>query len=141
YLTVTGKFTKKYYGLFTLAENVDENFFKERFGSGAGALLKPVTVNPFGDLGNDWNKYIQTYDPKDDLSVADQRRVIELCQLVSHASDADFAKRIGDYIDLEAFAKYYAVLVWINNIDSLLDKGQNFYLHLNPATQKFSFIP
>jgi hypothetical protein len=141
YLTVAGKFTKKYYGLFTLAENVDENFFKERFGSSAGALLKPVTVNPFGDLGNDWSKYIQTYDPKDDLSVADQRRVIELCQFVSHASDADFAKRIGDYIDLEAFAKYYAVLVWINNIDSLLNKGQNFYLHLNPATQKFSFIP
>lgn len=141
YLTVTGKFTRRYAGLFTLAENVDENFFKERFGSGAGALLKPVSVNPFKDLGNDWDKYIQTYDPKDDLSVPEQRRVIEFCQFVTHASDADFAKRIGDYVDLEAFAKYYAVLVWINNIDSLLDRGQNFYLHLNPTTHKFTFIP
>jgi hypothetical protein len=60
---------------------------------------------------------------------------------VSHAPDAEFAARIGEYVDLQAFARYVAVLVWINNIDSLLDRGQNFYVHLSPSTRKFIFIP
>jgi spore coat protein H len=141
YLTISGQVSKKYLGLYTLAENVDENFFQARFGSGAGALLKPVSVNPFKDLGNDWTRYIQTYDPKSDLSVTDQQRVIEFCRLVTHSNDAEFATRIGEYVDLEAFARYYAVLVWINNIDSLLDRGQNFYVHLGPKTRQFTFIP
>ena len=141
YVTVAGQFSHKYLGLYTLAENVDENFFQARTGSGAGMLLKPVSVNPFKDLGNDWKAYVQTYDPKSDLTDAEQRRVIEFCRLVTHASDAEFATRIGSYIDLEAFARYYAVLVWINNIDSLLDRGQNFYLHEHPVTHTFTFVP
>lgn len=58
FVTVTGQFTRRYVGLYTVAENVDENFFQARLGSGAGALLKPVTVNPFKDLGNDWKRYV-----------------------------------------------------------------------------------
>jgi spore coat protein H len=141
YLTVAGQFASRYAGLYTIAENVDENFLQARSGSGAGAILKPVSVNPFNDLGTDWSRYVQTYDPKTDLTKAEERRIIEFCQFVSHARDADFAARIGEYVDLDAFARYMAVLVWINNIDSLLDRGQNFYVHLSPATQKLTFIP
>jgi hypothetical protein len=141
YVTVTGQFAGRYAGLYTIAENVDENFFKARLGSGAGAILKPVSVNPFNDLGNDWARYVQTYDPKTDLTSAEERRVIEFCQFVSRARDAEFAARIGEYVDLDAFARYVAVLVWINNIDSLLDRGQNFYVHLSPATRRLTFVP
>jgi len=143
YLTVTGQFARRYAGLYTLVENVDENFFKARLAAGAaaGAILKPVSVNPFKDLGNDWSKYIQTYDPKTDLSDAEQRRVMEFCRFVTSATDAEFAARIGEYIDLDAFARYFAVLVWINNIDSLLDRGQNFYVHLGAASHKMIFVP
>jgi len=141
YVTVTGQFARRYAGLYTLAENVDENFFKARLGTGDGAILKPVSVNPFRDLGNDWARYVQTYDPKTELTAAEQRRVIEFCQFVSRAKDPDFAAHIGDFVDLDAFARYFAVLVWINNIDSLLDRGQNFYMHLGPATHKFIFVP
>jgi hypothetical protein len=52
--------------------------------------------------------------------------------LVSRASDAEFAK-IGDYVDLDSFAKYFAVLVWIANVDSL-QIGQNYYVYLHPTT-------
>ena len=141
YVTVTGTADRRYLGLYTLAENVDENFFQARGGSGAGALLKPVTVNPFRDLGDNWNAYVQAYDPKTDLTAAEQRRLIDFCRLVTRASDADLAARIGTLLDLDAFARYYAVLVWINNIDSLLDRGQNFYLHEHPTSHLYSFVP
>lgn len=142
FVTVTGQFERRYAGLYTLAENVDDNFFQARLGAAAaGTILKPVSVNPFKDLGNDWLRYVQTYDPKDGVSAADRARVIEFCKFVSHASDQEFAARIGQYVDLDAFARYMAVLVWINNIDSLLDRGQNFYLHLGAASRKLMFVP
>ena len=140
-LTVPGLYDRKYTGLYVIVENVDSNFVQAHFTSDAGAVLKPVTVKPFNDLGNDWAQYVQTYDPKTDLTAAETQRIIELCKLVTSGSDSEFAARIGDYIDLGAFAKYFALVVWINNWDSILSAGQNYYLYLSPATRKIAFIP
>ena len=55
-------------------------------------------------------------------------------------SDAEFAAKIGDYVDLDDFARYFAVLVWLANHDSLLQNGQNFYTYLHPDTNRMHFI-
>ena len=47
---------------------------------------------------------------------------------------------IGDYVDLDDFARYFAVLVWLANHDSLLQNGQNFYTYLHPQTNRMHFI-
>jgi spore coat protein H len=140
-LTVPGLHDRQYTGLYVIVENVDSNFVQAQFKSDAGAVLKPVTAKPFSDLGNDWARYVQTYDPKTDLTDAEQQRVIEFCKFVTSSSDQEFAARVGDYIDLDAFARYYALVVWINNWDSILSAGQNYYLYLSPTTRKLAFIP
>ena len=91
-------------------------------------------------MGPTWSVYNQTYDPKTDLSDAEKARIIEFCTLVSSASDEVFAARAGEFVDLEAFARYFATLVWIANADSLLQVGQNYYVYLHPETRKFTFI-
>lgn len=140
YLTVEGQPEKRYLGLYSISENVDDNFFDERFGTKKGAILKPSTQELFTDWGPDWSVYDQAYDPKTDLTEAQKQRVIALGRLVSHASDEEFAAAIGDYVDLDDFARYFTVLVWLANHDSLLQNGQNFYTWLNPATNRFHFI-
>lgn len=140
YVTVTGKMDKKYLGLYSLVEDVDKHFIDENFGSKKGALLKPVTSDLFSDLGEDWTKYNQTYDPKTDLSKEEKQRIINLCKLVSKGSDQDFEAQIGDYLDLENFARYMAVTVWLSDMDGILGPGQNFYLHLHSTTKKLQFI-
>ena len=52
----------------------------------------------------------------------------------------EFAAKIGDYVDLDNFARYFAVLVWLANHDSLLQNGQNFYTYLHPDTNRMHFI-
>ena len=93
----------------------------------------------FSDLGDDWKAYNQTYDPKD-ASKADKNRVIETCKFVTKSDDKEFAAKIGDYIDLDEFARYMAVTVWLTDLDGILGPGQNFYLFLHPRTHKFNFI-
>ena len=140
YLTVEGQREKRYLGLYSVSENVDENFAEDRFGTRQGAIFKPSTQDLFSDWGPDWGAYNQSYDPKTDLTDAQKQRVIALGRLVSSATDAEFAATIGDYVDLDDFARYFAVLVWLANHDSLLQNGQNFYTYLHPDTNRMHFI-
>ena len=141
YVTVPGKFDKEYFGLYSLVENVDSNFAEDRFGTRKGTLFKPVTPSLFADLGDDWARYKQTYDSKTDVSVEDTKRVMEFARLVSKADDAEFAARAGDYLDLDEFARFMAVTVWLSTMDSILGPGQNYYVYLDSKTRKFQFMP
>jgi spore coat protein H len=140
YLAVDGQREKRYLGLYSVSEQVDENFAEDRFGTKDGAIFKPSTQELFTDWGPDWSSYDQSYDPKTDLTDAQKQRVIALGRLVSGAADEEFAEKIGDYIDLDDFARYCAVLVWLANHDSLLQNGQNFYTYLHPVTNRMHFI-
>jgi hypothetical protein len=140
YLTIDGQKEKRYLGLYSISENVDENFADSRFSTKKGAIFKPSTQALFTDWGADWDAYNQSYDPKTELTDAQKQRVIGLGRLVSAASDEEFAAKIGDYVDLDDFARYFAVLVWIANHDSLLQNGQNFYTYLHPDTNRMHFI-
>ena len=141
YVTVSGQYERKYFGLYSVVEDIDKQFTAERFGTDQGAVFKPVTPALFTDLGPAWPKYQQTYDPKTELSREQTQRIIELCRLVSQATDTEFAARIADFLDLEEFARFMAVTVWLANLDSLLGPGQNFYVYLEARTQRFQFLP
>src|SRR5436190_17442732 len=67
--------------------------------------------------------------------------MVEMARLVTKGTDDEFAAKVGDYIDLEQFARYMAVTTYLSTLDSLLVVGQNFYLHLDPTTNRFQFIP
>jgi hypothetical protein len=141
YLTMTGGESRRYLGLYSLVENVDSNFTASRLNVSGGALFKPVTIAPFRFLSRDWSDYNQMYDPKDDLTTAQKDRVFDFADLLTNASDDVYRQRVWDFLDLDAFAKYMAVVVWLGNPDSILRQGQNYYAHLHPATGRFAFIP
>jgi spore coat protein H len=141
YLTVAGEYEKRYAGLYSLVENVDDHLTARTFANKGGALFKPVSTNLFRYLGEDWAKYNQTYDPKRNPTVEQKQRVIDFTRLVTQANDAEFAAHLGEYLDLEEFARYMAVMVFLSDMDGILGPGQNFYLYLDPKTQKFSFVP
>ena len=140
YITVTGRQERAYAGLTLIVENPDEEFVTARGLPATGAIFKPVASNVFADLGPDWKRYNQTYDPKTTLTDAQKQRVIDFARLVTSANDAQFAAQVGDYLDLEETARYLAVVVFLSDLDGLLGPGQNYYLYLDPRTQKFSFI-
>ncbi len=69
------------------------------------------------------------------------RRSLNFCRLVTEADDAQFAARIGDYLDLPEFARFMAVMVWLSDLDGILGPGQNLFLYLHPKSQLLEFIP
>jgi spore coat protein CotH len=139
--SVATKWEQKPLGLYLMVEAVDNEFAAERFGSKATPVFKPVTYTLFEHLGNEWSAYAPIYDLKTKATPEQQRRVIDFSQLLSSATDAEFAARVGDFLDLDEFARFLAGQVLLPNYDGILSDGQNFYLYLDPRSNKFGFIP
>lgn len=139
--SVATQWEQKPLGLYLMVEPVDNEFAAERFGSKATPIFKPVTYNLFEHLGDEWSVYAPIYDLKTKATPEQQRRVIDFAQLVSSAPDGEFAERIGDFLDLDEFARFLAGQVLLPSYDGILSDGQNFYMYLDPRSNKFGFIP
>ena len=140
-LNAAGAHTNRFLGLYSIVENLDNNWAEQHFGSKKGAIFKPVTRELFKFQGTDWAKYNQAYDPKTDLTPRQQQRVYDFARLVSEADDAEFARRLPEYLDVDEFSRFMAVTVWLSSTDSILMMGQNFVMYLHPKTDRFQFIP
>jgi hypothetical protein len=64
FVTVPGKYERHYAGLYTVVEQVDERFLKDRFGTKSGLLLKPERIPGLPYLGEEWTAYTNRVSPK-----------------------------------------------------------------------------
>lgn len=140
-LTVPGTHDNRHVGLYSLVENIDDDFAAAHFQSRKGAIFKPVTPALFHYDGDDWKKYNQAYDPKTKLTPAQKARVLAFAKLVTSGSDEEFGNQLPSFLDLDQFARFMAVTVYLSNQDSILSMGQNYYMYLHPETNKFQFMP
>ncbi|WP_395140584.1 CotH kinase family protein, partial [Armatimonas sp.] len=139
-LTLAGE--EKSLGLYTLAQQVDSNFLKEYFDTGEGMLLKPEGARGgITYLGDDWARYEKGYDPKGKPTAQEKARLIAFAKLVHQSDEATFQKEIGNFLDTEGFAKFLAATAVTSNGDNMFAMGHNFYLWLNPKTNKFVYLP
>jgi spore coat protein H len=140
-LSVPGKFDKELLGLYTLVQPVDKAFLKEHFKTDVGLLMKPERLQGLDHLGDDWERYKTTYQPKRDATPDEQKRVIAFTKLVNRSDDAAFRKEIESFLDVDVFLRFLAVHSVIVHIDSFFVTGHNYCLYLHPQTNKFHFIP
>ncbi len=141
YLTVPGQFDREYLGVYTLLEDVNDDFLKNWFGSSKGLLLKPENARGWPYLGEKWANYEARYRPKSDVREKHARRLIELTRLIHEADDEEYSARIGDYLQVDEFTRYLATSLLLLNLDSLLITGHNFYLYVNPEDNKVYTLP
>ena len=146
YLTVTGQHDRQYVGLYTLVEYVDEEFLARHFGNGESLLLKPEGMQGGVQyLGENWDRYKERYDAKfgdkGEEGKKARQQLIQFANLVQNGSDEEFKLKISDYLDVDAFVRFLAVNTLIANLDSILAMGHNYYMYLNPNTNKFVFFP
>ena len=141
YLTVPGLHDRTYVGLYSLVENVDGNFTRDYFGTQKGVVFKPVASRLMEYISEDWSDYAQSYDPKMPVLEEDARWIIDFCKLVSEADEETFNAQVGNYLDLDEFARFMAITTWISTIDSILQMNQNFLVYLHPKTRKLQFLP
>lgn len=140
-LTVPGKYDKELLGIYTVVEQVNKPFLKAHYKTDKGLLMKPERVGSLAYLGDDWERYKNTYQPKRDATKEEIDRVLAFLKLVNQGSDAQFTKEIATYLDIDAFLRFQAATALVANLDSYFTIGHNYYLYLHPDTKQFHFIP
>jgi spore coat protein H len=141
YLSVPGRYSRAYAGLYTVVEQVDQRFLKENFGKKSGLLLKPELLGDLPDLGDKWSAYGKYYREKVETDPAAAERFISFVRFLKESSDEEFAKNIGEYLDVREFLGFLAVEAVIVNLDSPLTLDHNYYLTINPTTNRIVWIP
>jgi len=141
FLTVPGTYARTYLGLFTVVEQVDQAFFESRWRRPVGLLAKPEGLAAMPFLGDDWTRYEEPYGSRTTPSAGDAERFIAFVKLLNQASDEEFARRVGDYLDVDGFLRFLACEVVLVNTDSPLAMDHNYWLTIHPGTRKVVWVP
>ena len=140
-LTIPGRYEKEHLGIYTIVEQVNKSFLKDRFGSKKGLLMKPEGIASVEYHGDDWKFYSPLYRPDEQPSHAQSKRVIDFARVINLSNEKQFRDSISSYLDINSFLRFIAVNALVVNLDTLLAMPQNYYLHLGKDTNKFIFFP
>lgn len=140
-LTVPGMRDNELLGVYTLVEEVDKPFLRDRFGDDKGLLMKPEGLKEFEDRGEGWDKYKKQYAPKREATKGEAARMIAFARLVHKSDDATFKKEIGAYLDVDNYLRFLAATSFVANTDSFFVLGHNYCMYLHPKTNKLHFVP
>ena len=140
-LTIPGKIDRRPHGLYTVIEQMDKRFLKDRYSSAKGLLMKPGTFGAFRYFGEEWDEYEIGFVPKTKPTEEQKQRVIEFARLIHKSGDDAFEEKVEEYLDVDQFLRFIAVNVLLTNLDSFLGGSQNHYIYLEPESNKFQFFP
>jgi hypothetical protein len=147
------------HGLYSEYPDPDnKKWIKETFGNPAngliGDLFKAATDKPnlkvkyLADLTvlgiNDSDYYLHYNKKTNDSTEAalqDYSSLIKFIKIINETPDAQFADTISKYFDIMSFLKYLVVANYSNFWDGYPNRAKNYWLYLNPITQKWVFIP
>ena len=141
HLTVPGIFQRKYLGLYTAVEALESPFLKDHFHNVSGLLLKPdFGMNSF-PTGQDWPSLRGLLHPKRDGTAQQRQRVIDLFQLINWNDLALFEEGLPILIDVDEYLRFLVVNVVLVNQDSYLGMGKNYYVYLDPGSNRLNWLP
>lgn len=120
----------QYFGLYTIAEEVDDTVIKTQFNDNSGNLYKPDD-----DAGSFASGTYDTdeFDLKTNQYIPDYSDVLELYNAINSSTrtsnEEAWCERLESAFDMDVFLKWLAVNTAIQNWDTYGNKAHNFYLY------------
>lgn len=130
-----------YFGLYTVVEEVEKTFLKERFSNNDGNLYKG---DPAGDLayyGETASDYNNMYSVETNKENHDWTDLITLIKKINLSEDTSFENEVTSAMYVPNFLKYWAALSLFSSYDSYLGSAHNYFLYNDPVSGKFHWIP
>lgn len=107
---------------------------------GNGVLYKADASGSMDYVGDDPTDYENSYKQINANGTYDLQPVMRLLDFVNNSSDEDFAGKLDDYLDINAFAEYLAMQSLLSNGDAMDGPGNNYYLWYNTDDKKFTVL-
>ncbi len=127
-VTVNGKSL----GIYSHVESARKPLLKRAFGNDNGPLYEGTVV----DFNEEWENSFEHKRGDDKLG---REKIIALINVL--ADDQVTEAAIGELVDLDSFYRFWAVESLLGFWDSYSGNNNNYFIYLNPETDKFHFLP
>ncbi len=131
----------KYFGLYTLIEEVDDTVIETQF-TGGGNLYKPEGKAATFAAGT-YNTL--QLNKQTNLDAGDYTDVRTLYDIINSGLRTSFPEgwktELEEVLDVPHFLKWLAANTVIQNWDTYGKMNHNYYLYNNPGTSKLTWIP
>ncbi len=119
-------------GIYSNVESVRKPMLKRAFGNNKGPLYEGTVV----DFYEEWDNSFEHKRGDDRIGRAKINQLIDVL-----ADKQPTEEAIGDLVDLDAFYRFWAVESLLGFWDGYSGNNNNFFIYLNPDTDKFHFLP
>ena len=129
----------EYFGLYTLTEEYDDVFLRDRFGDDSGNLYKCIYGSNFEYNGTNQNAY-NSYELQTNETANDKSDLINLISVINNTPLASMQCELEKIFNVPQFLKIYALDISTGHWDNYGANQNNFYLYHNKITGQFEFL-
>lgn len=132
----------KYFGVYTMVEEVDDTVIDTQFSSDDGNLYKP-DGGAASFAANTYNEeqYVKKNN-EDESDFSDVKNLLEIVNDNSRTTNPEqWRTNLEKVFDTDVFLKYLAINTVIQNWDTYGNMTHNYYLYNNPDNGKLTWIP
>ncbi len=124
-------------------EAVDDHFLTHRFEEDdEGNLYRAFLEADLSYRGSDKEQYREHYLKRTNEELDDYTDVIDLCDAFTNTPEEAFAEVIAERIDVEEWARFFAVHTAINMHDGVYrSEGDDYFLYRRGVDGRFVIIP
>jgi len=120
-------------GIYSHVETMRKPLLKRAFGNDDGILYEGTVV----DFYPDWEGSFERKSGKDELG---RQKILQLIKVLE-GEDENIESAIGRLVDLDSFYTFWAMEGLLSFWDGYSGNSNNFFVYLNPETDKFHFMP
>ena len=120
-------------GIYTHVERIHRPLLKRGFGNSSGALYEGTLV----DFLPNWSG---SFEHKFGSDKKGRKLIQQLIDVLGQPGE-NMESEIGRIVDLDSFYTFWAMEGLLGCWDGYSGNRNNFFIYLNPDTEKFHFIP
>ncbi len=124
---------EKNLGVYSHVETVRRSFLRRAFGTDDGTLYE----GPYVDFYEGW---LGSFERKIGKDGPGREKIQQLIEVLK-SRDKNIEGAIGELVALDTFYTFWAVEGLLGFWDGYSGNNNNFFIYLNPETDKFHFLP
>ena len=120
-------------GVYSHVETVRKSFLRRAFGTDDGTLYE----GPYVDFYEGW---LGSFEHKTGKDAPGREKIQQLIKVLE-GDGKNIEGAIGELVDLDTFYTFWAIESLLGFWDGYSGNNNNFFIYLNPTTDKFHFLP
>ena len=120
-------------GVYSHVESIRNPLLKRAFGNARGSLYE----GPYVDFYEGW---LGSFEFKRGKEKPGREKIEQLINVLKGEGE-EMESAIGELVDLDSFYTYWAVEGLLGFWDGYSGNNNNFFMYLNPETDRFHFVP